>query len=65
VAPILKVRLVINLSSFLLYKEKHGNYQNNKEENLILSCPNCHSLTSTYKGANKNFGREDRRKYAK
>lgn len=31
-----------------------GNYENNKEENLILLCPNCHSLTSTYKGANLN-----------
>ena len=22
-----------------------GNYKNNKEDNLILLCPNCHSLT--------------------
>ena len=35
-----------------------GNYQNNKEENLILLCPNCHSLTETYKGANLNYGRK-------
>ena len=41
-----------------------GNYLNNKEENLILLCPNCHSLTSTYKGANKN-GRKPRKKYSK
>ena len=40
-----------------------GNYENNKEENLILLCPNCHSLTSTYKGANINNGRKNRRKY--
>lgn len=40
-----------------------GNYQNNKEENLILLCPNCHSLTSTYKGANLNYGRKNRNKY--
>ena len=40
-----------------------GNYLNNKEENLILLCPNCHSLTSTYKGANKGNGRKDRKKY--
>ena len=39
-----------------------GNYLNNKEENLILLCPNCHSLTSTYKGANRN-GRKSRKKY--
>ena len=42
-----------------------GNYQNNKENNLILLCPNCHSLTSTYKGANLNKGRKNRNKYYK
>ena len=42
-----------------------GNYQNNSEENLILLCPNCHSLTETYKGANINHGRKQRRKYNK
>lgn len=40
-----------------------GNYKNNKEENLILLCPNCHSLTSTYKGANVQNGRKSRSKY--
>ena len=40
-----------------------GNYKNNNEKNLILLCPNCHSLTSTYKGANINYGRKSRRKY--
>lgn len=40
-----------------------GNYKNNKEENLTLLCPNCHSLTSTYKGANLNKGRKSRKKY--
>ena len=40
-----------------------GNYKNNLEENLILLCPNCHSLTSTYKGANLNKGRKSRSKY--
>lgn len=40
-----------------------GDYTNNKEENLILLCPNCHSLTSTYKGANLNNGRKSRKKY--
>lgn len=34
-----------------------GDFTNNKEENLKLLCPNCHSLTSTYKGANKKKGR--------
>lgn len=41
-----------------------GNYKNNKEENLMLLCPNCHSLTSTYKGANLNYGRTSRNKYS-
>jgi hypothetical protein len=37
-----------------------GNSENNKEENLTLLCPNCHSLTSTYKGANRGNGRHNR-----
>lgn len=41
-----------------------GNFRNNSEENLILLCPNCHSLTSTYKGANMGNGRKSRRKYS-
>ena len=40
-----------------------GNYKNNSESNLILLCPNCHSLTSTYKGANVEHGRKSRSKY--
>lgn len=39
-----------------------GNYLNNIESNLILLCPNCHSLTPTYKGANVGNGRTSRRK---
>ena len=41
-----------------------GNYLNNSEDNLILLCPNCHSLTSTYKGANRGKGRKGRKKYS-
>ena len=41
-----------------------GDYKNNKEENLDLLCPNCHSLTPTYKGANRGKGRKERKKYA-
>ena len=40
-----------------------GNYKNNDESNLTLLCPNCHSLTSTYKGANLEKGRKSRSKY--
>ena len=35
-----------------------GNSNNNSEENLRLICPNCHSLTSTYRGANRGNGRK-------
>lgn len=38
-----------------------GNSENNKLENMSLLCPNCHSQTSTYKGANKGNGRHYRR----
>ena len=41
-----------------------GNYLNNNEDNLILLCPNCHSLTATYKGANRGNGRKHREKYS-
>ena len=41
-----------------------GNYLNNSKNNLILLCPNCHSLTATYKGANRGNGRKDRQKYS-
>lgn len=34
-----------------------GNSENNNLDNLELLCPNCHSLTSTYKGLNKGNGR--------
>lgn len=33
---------------------KDGNFRNNKEENLELLCPNCHSLTSNFRSLNKN-----------
>lgn len=40
-----------------------GNYENNAEENLQVLCPNCHSLTPNFKGANKT-GRPDKILYA-
>ena len=40
-----------------------GNYNNNTEDNLTVLCPNCHSLTATYKGANRGHGRKERSKY--
>lgn len=38
-----------------------GNFRNNKEENLEILCPNCHSLTQTFRN-NNGHGRPDRRK---
>ena len=38
-----------------------GNWQNNLLDNLRLLCPNCHSLTATYKASNKGKGRDWRR----
>ena len=40
---------------------KDGKHTNNKEENLELLCPNCHSLTGTYKAGNKNSTRTERK----
>ena len=37
-----------------------GNWKNNKEGNLRLLCPNCDSLTPTYKNLNRGNGRETR-----
>lgn len=36
-----------------------GNFKNNAESNLQLLCPNCHSLTPTYKRLNTE-GRKER-----
>jgi hypothetical protein len=38
-----------------------GNHKNNEPENVRLLCPNCHSLTSTYKALNTGNGRKYRR----
>ena len=38
-----------------------GDSENMKPENLILLCPNCHSLTDTFKALNKGRGRERRK----
>lgn len=38
-----------------------GNSENNSLDNLKLLCPNCHSLTPTYKALNVGKGRHSRR----
>jgi hypothetical protein len=43
-------------------EHKDGNYENNHPDNVELLCPNCHSLTPTFRALNKGNGREFRRK---
>ncbi|HXO16998.1 MAG TPA: HNH endonuclease signature motif containing protein [Candidatus Dormibacteraeota bacterium] len=38
-----------------------GDWRNNRLENLILLCPNCHALTPTFRGLNRGKGRAHRR----
>lgn len=37
-----------------------GNPYNNVRENLVVMCPNCHSMTETYGALNKGSGRKFR-----
>lgn len=37
-----------------------GDWQNNQLSNLTLLCPNCHSLTNTFRGLNRGKGRPHR-----
>ena len=39
-----------------------GDHKNNVESNLQLLCPNCHSLTPTFKSLNNGSGRKTRYK---
>jgi predicted nucleic acid-binding Zn ribbon protein len=39
-----------------------GNHLNSIENNLVLLCPSCHSLTEFYGSRNKGRGRKNRRK---
>jgi len=43
-------------------EHKDGNSENNRLDNLELLCPNCHSLTPTYRALNIGNGRHERRK---
>ncbi len=43
----------------LEYEHKDGNHSNNARDNVECLCPNCHSLTSTWRGRNcKKAGRK-------
>ncbi len=48
-------------SIVLEVEHKDGDSSNGLYTNVCLICPNCHSQTSTYKGANKGNGRHYRR----
>lgn len=39
-----------------------GNSDNSVEQNLILLCPNCHSLTPTFRNLNKGKSKRIRKK---
>lgn len=41
-----------------------GSRENGYEENLRVLCPNCHTLTETYKTLNKNIGYHKERRLA-
>lgn len=44
----------------------YGNSENNSPQNLRLICPNCHTLTSNFRGLNKGNDRQWRKlKYKK
>lgn len=44
---------------------RDGKWRNNNPKNLDLVCPNCHSLTPTYRYGNKGNGRTYQREYYK
>lgn len=43
----------MNTPLVLELEHKDGNHYNNERSNLEMLCPNCHSLTSTWRGRNK------------
>ncbi len=47
----------------LTIHHRDGDWRNNREDNLILLCPNCHSLTENFMNLNRGKGRTYRRKY--
>lgn len=51
--------------SVLEVEHINGNPNDNNEVNLTLLCPNCHSLTSTFRALNKGNGRKHRRESIK
>lgn len=52
------VRVQIPLSAPLEIEHIDGNALNNKEDNLILLCPNCHSLTKPIEEQTEEMAKE-------
>lgn len=50
----------LNKPITLELEHSDGNYMNDTVENLKLLCPNCHSMTPTFKGKNRGNGRKHR-----
>jgi hypothetical protein len=42
-------------------EHKDGDHYNDNRSNVELLCPNCHSLTHTWRGRNKNAGKSGKR----
>jgi len=47
----------------LEYEHKDGNNENNSRENVEALCPNCHSLTSTWRGRKNKIRQRQVEKY--
>lgn len=43
----------------LEYEHKDGNHFNNDRDNVECLCPNCHSLTSTWRGRNRKCKKQE------
>ena len=52
----------VNGITYLEIDHIDGSRENGYKENLRVLCPNCHTLTDTYKTLNKNVGYHKKRK---
>ena len=48
--------------TILQIHHKDGDCTNNKPNNLMVLCPNCHAMTENFGSRNKNATRKDNRK---
>lgn len=52
-----KLEIWLNEPIPLELEHTDGNNRNNRKDNLLLLCPNCHAKTKFYRGKNKNTGK--------